>query len=1191
MAIAVSSLTGGGNNKTAGTSFTTAAPGSGAAVGEVIIFAVALDNTSTTDGQTSEVTSVTDSAGNTYVKLGEFCNGQGSAAAGAVISVWMALVTTAFTGSVDTFTVNLANSVTAKAWTARAFTVGAGNSLRLAGTLQTLADDGADPGSMTISGLTSKEYLFVRASAGESNSTTGWTATNYTNFLGGQTSGGGAATNMLVRASYRVLTATGDTLDPSLASADWASVYFALEEYTPGPPTVVTRYVDAASTAGGDGTTTATSGANRAFASLNEALTALQSTDWVGTNQRPVIVCGGSTADTVTASPSSTWLGKLSPACYISIVGNQPSSLAVDTTKYRLTHTDAGCFGGLTNLCYVRISFIHGLITVGAGATGIANYAIINPGTNPGNIDVRLDSCRSECVSMSASRTSQVHGFWVDTGGTTGNKVTLTNCVAAGFVGAGATHKGFTATTSASSDVAWYNCTAYNCGRGFSSEHASQFPIAVNDVAASCADGYTGSFRTGSSHNASDIAADAPGTGPVTGTPTFVSAPSDLHLASGDTVCKDAGADLSADSRFAFSTDGDGVARTGTWDIGADEYVASGTTYTLTLTGGLDNTRMTGGPRVKVITSGRTSGSLGSSQLTGVIVRQAKAVKAGSLSGSGALVRRASKSFSGSTTPAGAVARQARRTLAGSLTPGPGTLTGRAGKVLSAALSTAGALVRGVSRSLGASLSPSGAVGRSTPKTLSGAVTPGAGTLTRSQVKTFAGSLTPSGALARYFLTRVLSGALSSSGSLVRTATRTLSGSAAPSGSLSRRANKTLSGSQASSGSLVAQARRVFSGSLTTAGALSAKTSKVLSGTLTAAASVVRVSTRTLSAALSAAGDLSRRTSRTEAGSLTPTGDERRSIPKTLSASLDTSGSLEAHTLLARTLSAALSPVGSIVRVASRTLSGSQGSSGDLSRRTQTTLAGAQASAGSVSRQTGKGTDGSLSASGAVSRSSERTLSASLDAAGSLVRLTRRSLAASLDQAGSLARQTRRSLSAALAATSGTLSRQTARNFAASLASSGSLVPEKVTNLFTKTVDGTLGLAGALSRTAKKTLPAALTTAGAVARRPARSASGTLAPQGQVARRGQRQSSGQLAPTGAVAGKKLVVLDAVFGPVGDVVRSVAKFLGGLLFPSGTLATQGQFLPAIEVSGYATAHDSVGGYVDCSASVTGDVFVS
>jgi len=119
-----------------------------------------------------------------------------------------------------------------------------------------------------------------------------------------------------------------------------------------------------------------------------------------------------------------------------------------------------------------------------------------------------------------------------------------------------------------------YNCTFQNSYKGIYVFGGTT--VAKNCLAQSCTDGYNGSF-TSSTYNCSDITSDAPGTNPVTGSVTFVDAANDdFHLASGDTVAKDAGTDLSADANLAFSIDIDGVTRTGSWDIGADEYVAAG---------------------------------------------------------------------------------------------------------------------------------------------------------------------------------------------------------------------------------------------------------------------------------------------------------------------------------------------------------------------------------------------------------------------------------------------------------------------------------------------------------------------------------------------------------------------------------------------------------------------------------------
>jgi hypothetical protein len=202
-----------------------------AAVGSVVIVGIAKDNLQTTDGNTSEVTTVTDSKGNTYTPIREFCNGQGGAGAGAVISLWYSLLTTAINvGATDTITANFNGAITAKAIVADNFTIGAGATVSVAGNATDLANDAADPGSMTISGLTSGPYLFIRATALE-RPQTGWTpTTNYTQLTLKGTSGGSAVTNMEYDAEFRIFTGTGDTSDPTATAVDSASIYVALKE-------------------------------------------------------------------------------------------------------------------------------------------------------------------------------------------------------------------------------------------------------------------------------------------------------------------------------------------------------------------------------------------------------------------------------------------------------------------------------------------------------------------------------------------------------------------------------------------------------------------------------------------------------------------------------------------------------------------------------------------------------------------------------------------------------------------------------------------------------------------------------------------------------------------------------------------------------------------------------------------------
>lgn len=79
-----------------------------------------------------------------------------------------------------------------------------------------------------------------------------------------------------------------------------------------------------------------------------------------------------------------------------------------------------------------------------------------------------------------------------------------------------------------------------------------------------------------SGNNISSDASSPDGAGYQNKTLTFLdSVSNNFHLTNSDSAARDAGTDLSADAYLSFSTDIDGGTRSGTWDIGADEYVDS----------------------------------------------------------------------------------------------------------------------------------------------------------------------------------------------------------------------------------------------------------------------------------------------------------------------------------------------------------------------------------------------------------------------------------------------------------------------------------------------------------------------------------------------------------------------------------------------------------------------------------------
>ncbi len=241
-----------GKSSASGNALTLESPGGGTrsiAAGNVVIVAIASDNSVSGDSQTSLVTSVTDTPGNTYSKIAEFTNGQTAAAAGATVSLWKSVLTSKY--DIDAghiVTVNFGTNVTAKAGIAKGFTIGAGNSVSVT-TFVTNATDAADPAAQTITGIANNEYLWLHAIAHEGPQTeTIVISTNYTaldgtgtgtlaysdSFAG--TQGGGAAGNMSVGAEYRINTATGDTVNFGGTSADHAQIYVAIKEEAAADP-------------------------------------------------------------------------------------------------------------------------------------------------------------------------------------------------------------------------------------------------------------------------------------------------------------------------------------------------------------------------------------------------------------------------------------------------------------------------------------------------------------------------------------------------------------------------------------------------------------------------------------------------------------------------------------------------------------------------------------------------------------------------------------------------------------------------------------------------------------------------------------------------------------------------------------------------------------------------------------------
>lgn len=211
--------------------------GATAPVGSLVVVCIGVDNVATTDGDHGEVTSVVDSAGNLYLKAGEHTNAQGAAGGGSTVAVWQSVLA-AQLSSGGTITVTLGANVGARSAIAGYWTIGKAG-VAVAG-LVTQATDGADPATLTLADLPSREYLCIGAGSYEgpygsdsyaADGAFSAIADAGSGAFGIGTTGGEAVTNQSVGAGYRILTGTGASYDATIASnRDSAGLLVALYE-------------------------------------------------------------------------------------------------------------------------------------------------------------------------------------------------------------------------------------------------------------------------------------------------------------------------------------------------------------------------------------------------------------------------------------------------------------------------------------------------------------------------------------------------------------------------------------------------------------------------------------------------------------------------------------------------------------------------------------------------------------------------------------------------------------------------------------------------------------------------------------------------------------------------------------------------------------------------------------------------
>ena len=343
--------------------------------------------------------------------------------------------------------------------------------------------------------------------------------------------------------------------------------------------TVITRYVNTNSS-GGDGTTNATSGGTAAYATLSAAITDILADypDFVTSDVQVSLLCGGTSADT--GGFPSTFNATCDSTRYLHIQpngsGQRASASGYQTDRYRfeatlavyrgwvlqshgtiveglqwkITRTYAASDdGGLLELFTLysatkRAQVVHGnRIEVICNTASAAAFDVINS-----KGDDMSDGCYNNLVLISGSEVGTIRG--------------LSN----GSSNAG----GF-----------WYNNTVAGAGTGFVGSTGGGKTKAINNAAVSCTTGYTTSANFTASSNNASTNSTPPGTSPQSSvTVAYVNTGTgDYRTASGDTGLRDVGTDLSAAGTYPFSVDIENVTRSGTWDIGAYEYVGTSTFF------------------------------------------------------------------------------------------------------------------------------------------------------------------------------------------------------------------------------------------------------------------------------------------------------------------------------------------------------------------------------------------------------------------------------------------------------------------------------------------------------------------------------------------------------------------------------------------------------------------------------------
>lgn len=361
-------------------------------------------------------------------------------------------------------------------------------------------------------------------------------------------------------------------------------LFFAIEA---SAQTLVTRFVNTDCTFNGDGTGStcaASNGAAGAYTTLANAFTDVQ-TDFpniVSSNNQVDIDVRGVAVDSSQPGIASITTDATRYIRVLTSGANRNTTGQWDTSKYRLAN--ANFFGVLrVQVANIRLEYLQ--IESQANGTDPNRGIRFTAGASGGRIDI------VGCIIRKTGTTNTTgnHGIeWENVGANT--TINVVNNIVYGFSADGIYLYGGTS----NEKFVVYNNTSVNNGQSCIALFAfgtTDTLLFWNNITQNCTNNdivITSTFDTQTtSTNITEDASSPDGATFQSKAITFVNeAGNNFNLSSSDAFAKDLGANLSADSDYAFNVDINGTSRPqgSAWDIGASEVAATGSAVIAILT-------------------------------------------------------------------------------------------------------------------------------------------------------------------------------------------------------------------------------------------------------------------------------------------------------------------------------------------------------------------------------------------------------------------------------------------------------------------------------------------------------------------------------------------------------------------------------------------------------------------------------